>query len=748
MQQLINNWANQGMGQYLMDEKKILICHITHNTCVGGVMTKHQKPFNPYGTFTMPRSLDGFARTSTEFVPAVLICHRQGHYFAILIYRDLMWLADDGQAPKHLPNLTPSLASQITQVWAVSMDCFKTPQQVLHGLPPPETPDYEPPLHPSPIKKARLEQDHNVLHFGNVTNFGRQVIEWYWTRDTGIYIFAETHLDPQKHYETCQSLTVRGRTAFGTPAEPNQDKTGTHGGLLAIADPATGITQFEAYTVQGCGFQSFLWQATETTLLVIGLYMKTGETLQSETNATIMARLLALLTHTAHPFVCIGDCQNPPNVMAGTVLSSKFHFGILAPDHSVLSGNTIDYAILHNTLAGTTTLLTEWAVPWRPHALLKLKFDIEAATREYRQMPYFPPLPKVPDIDFRPWTTYQSQAHTVELYGNPPNKPAQAWADWLSKTEQYLLQENPWAAQGRGYQLQVVTKPLVPQTKAHTWRKGRPAFREQLRAVLQLALQLPADSHRGPVQGFMQRTRHAHRHWVGAPTWAQFLDTCHHWHRYRDPHAAQLLLQTIERQLHEAQQEANEETSLQYRQWLQEGYQKGLKGLFRNLKSSELAWERPYRMTPMPQRMDQRLADWGGLWKIRQENPTPRPCLQQAAQQQAANLEPLTPGLLRRVLKALPDRASGPDAVSTQMLKSMPPLALNPLLQLFQRMETTAELPTQLQMHLVVTLPKNQRMERPITLTSTLWRVWCRMRKSLLDQWQQKLPPSMSHDKA
>ena len=110
----------------------------------------------------------------------------------------------------------------------------------------------------------------------------------------------------------------------------------------------------------------------------------------------------------------------------------------------------------------------------------------------------------------------------------------------------------------------------------------------------------------------MQRIRHAHRHWVGAPTWGQLLDASHHWHRYRDPHAAELLLQTISHQLQEAQQQANEETSLQHKQWLQEGYHKGLKGLFRSLKSSELAWERPYRLTPMPQRMDQRLADWGG----------------------------------------------------------------------------------------------------------------------------------------
>ena len=365
----------------------------------------------------------------------------------------------------------------------------------------------------------------------------------------------------------------------------------------------------------------------------------------------------------------------------------KFQFGILAPDHGVLSGNTIDYAILHNTLAGTTSILTEWAIPWRPHALLKLQFDIEAATKEYRQMPYFPPLPKVPDIDFRPWTTYQSQAHVVELYGNPPNQAAQAWADWLSKTEQYLLQENPWAAKGRGYQLQAVTKPLVPQPKAHAWRKGPPAFWDQLRAVLHLALQQPVTTCTGRAKGFMQRIRHAHRHWVGAPTWGQFLDTCHHWHRYRDPHAAELLLQTIGHQLQEAQLAAHQETTLQYRQWLQEGYQKGLKGLFRRKKSSELAWERPYRMTPMPQRMDQRVS----VWKIRQDNaPSPRPSLQQVAQQQAQTLEPLTQGMLQRVLKALPDRASGPDAVSRQMLKSIPPLALTPLLQLYQTMEHNA----------------------------------------------------------
>ena len=63
-------------------------------------------------------------------------------------------------------------------------------------------------------------------------------------------------------------------------------------------------------------------------------------------------------------------------------------------------------------------------------------------------------------------------------------------------------------------------------------------------------------------------------------------------------------------------------------------------------------------------------------------------------------------------------------------------------------MEEDAELPTQLRMHLVVMLPKNSEIERPIALTSVLWRVWCRLRKPLLDDWQRSLPADMDHDRA
>ena len=50
----------------------------------------------------------------------------------------------------------------------------------------------------------------------------------------------------------------------------------------------------------------------------------------------------------------------------------------------------------------------------------------------------------------------------------------------------------------------------------------------------------------------------------------------------------------------------------------------------------------------------------------------PAPTIQSEAKAQAQASEPLTIGHLNRVLKALPDKACGPDAISTQGTTSDP----------------------------------------------------------------------------
>ena len=161
-QDLINGWCNEGLGQFFMDEKKALVCHLKRETEVDGQITEHHRTLNPHGTFTVPTSLDGFSRRQEEYVPVALICHNghnhlSAHYYAVLMYRDLLWLADDGQTPKVIPNLTPQIAKDIIQLWAIQLSHFRTPQDVARTLPAPESPDFEPPDAPIAQQKGQTQ---------------------------------------------------------------------------------------------------------------------------------------------------------------------------------------------------------------------------------------------------------------------------------------------------------------------------------------------------------------------------------------------------------------------------------------------------------------------------------------------------------------------------------------------------------------------------------------------------------------
>lgn len=116
--ELINAWRNEGLGQYFMDEKKA-----SNETRTWGTVAKHQRALNPHGPFTVPCSLDGFSRRKEEYIPVALVCHHgpnhfSGHYYTILVYRGLLWSADDGRHPGH----------------CIQTSVFRTPREIAWDL--------------------------------------------------------------------------------------------------------------------------------------------------------------------------------------------------------------------------------------------------------------------------------------------------------------------------------------------------------------------------------------------------------------------------------------------------------------------------------------------------------------------------------------------------------------------------------------------------------------------------------------
>ena len=180
-------------------------------------------------------------------------------------------------------------------------------------------------------------------------------------------------------------------------------------------------------------------------------------------------------------------------------------------------------------------------------------------------------------------------------------------------------------------------------------------------------------------------------------------------------------------QLQEAQQAVNEETMLQYKEWLQEGQKKGLRGLFRSLKVNWYGKGRAGTNAPADE------AALAGLGKpLAHQTRQPTPSTSQPPTS-CASTGPAAGATDCRTVAQDPERSQWPRCSVHTAVKEC--------------LEATAELPTQLQMHVMMMLPKNTNMERPITLTSVLWRVWCRLRKPILDQWQRQLPAPMDHDR-
>ena len=84
-------------------------------------------------------------------------------------------------------------------------------------------------------------------------------------------------------------------------------------------------------------------QRQGTTFFLIQLYLRTGETLQSPLNASILCNLLAFLEQTQAPFIVGGDWQNEPEALAATVIQSRFKAQIISPAGSTtLQGSMID----------------------------------------------------------------------------------------------------------------------------------------------------------------------------------------------------------------------------------------------------------------------------------------------------------------------------------------------------------------------------------------------------------------------
>ena len=189
-----------------------------------------------------------------------------------------------------------------------------------------------------------------------------------------------------------------------------------------------------------------------------------------------------------------------------------------------------------------------------------------------------------------------------------------------------------------------------------------------------------------------------------------------------------------------------EQQAHDYQQWLSQAKLKGHCGICKCLKAPDSVHVRPFRDVPIQQRQARREQQWYSKWKV-VDSPRPngeRERLRYEGIVQARGWEDLDPHVVMKKLQRLPQKACGPDGISYSMLKNLPIEGVIELCHMLRTWELAGRLPDQVCTTLVSLLPKKVDIERPISLTSVMYRTWFKLRWDKLRHWQnsigQRLP--------
>ena len=209
-------------------------------------------------------------------------------------------------------------------------------------------------------------------------------------------------------------------------------------------------------------------------------------------------------------------------------------------------------------------------------------------------------------------------------------------------------------------------------------------------------------------------------------------------------------LQRLKQELHELVTELHKSqmrnSAASFKQWLlQQIRTGGGKAVHTLLKqplqqSEEVAYLDREKWGPtLIEGIDARAEFWAGVWKPLESvgDASFLETLRARAIEAQLEIPPLSMGQLLAVLKASPDRTGlGIDQWLAKLCLPLPVEARFDLLKILRQCENALDWPSAVKCNLIALIPKPTGGERPIGLTSPLYRVWSAMRKCMTSAWE------------
>lgn len=283
-EQILREWANEGNGQCLGSSVEHIVFHVGRYYPKAWVK-HHNRLFTP-SSFQVPQmTLTGHAGHST-FVLRGIIAHQgeeliSGHYIAMLVEGDAIWTVDDGECPQVQQHVPDSIQQGTVMIWASRADHSNFWTRTIGKFEP-------------PAKRPKTYAGSIDVFYGNVTQWNRDVKDWLFQQDLQIAMLVETHVHGKK-LEVAAHELARSRWRLDA---------------LEAYETGRGGTSFDH---AGNGFLANVLQRQNWEVVLISIYLKCGEDLNSTANAIVLGALAAFLEELAVPWVLVGDSRSHLN---------------------------------------------------------------------------------------------------------------------------------------------------------------------------------------------------------------------------------------------------------------------------------------------------------------------------------------------------------------------------------------------------------------------------------------------------
>ena len=598
----------------------------------------------------------------------------------------------------------------------------------------------------SDAKHAGKQVPDLRMGFANVTNFGTEALNWVCSSGLHVVGLSETHLTAEALKARYATMQAMGWTLIGEPASSGEGSA-TRGGTAIAVKKCRGAWSKCHFQLDGAGFHSVGIRCSGVELLIAVVYLRPSEGMHSRTNAAVLGELLALLRQCPGPWVLGGDFNLTEDEIQSTQLVQTMRGRLLpAAGPTTNHGSILDHIVVSRHLEASASLATSWEVPWRPHCALLLTLTAAGRGPNVWRLQQFPKI--VAQAEQYPWPTEErvkGLQPTVCIMGEAPPQHDAASA-LLCRWSQVLEVYHDQTFVGRGWSINPIygdipsARPVAASLGSHAgwwarvchvaqraWRSNTQESTDELWAWLRDSASRWQAGGQVSFETYLSRVEV-----VFANLPSSTLDD---------------ILQPLREQTNLAQAAASKQHADSYKQWLHLGMSKGMKPLFRAMAKGEVGLERPFREVEPAQRAIDRRDQWVEIWGDAQRPWTGESKLMLHAKH-TEPLQPITGRMLSVSANAKADKAGGLTGLTFSAVRNLPDQAYEQLAIAFNEVEASGRIPIHWRHHQVCMIPKNEEIERPITLTCITYRLWCSVRYDVVQKWISEVGVNAVWDRA